>query len=158
MIAHAGHHDHLETGRRITWAGIALNAALTALKLFGGLTGRSRALLADAVHSLSDLATDFVVLVGLHFLGKKEDTEHPYGHGKIETLATLVVGSVLLAAAVKIGYDAATAVSGGGIAAPHRFTIAIAAVSIASKEWLYQATVRAGRRAGSEAMIANAWP
>jgi cation diffusion facilitator family transporter len=157
MIVHAGHHDHLEAGRRITWIGIAVNAALIALKLFGGFVGRSRALLADAVHSLSDLVTDFVVLVGLHFLGKKEDAEHPYGHGKIETLATLGVGSILLAAAVKIGYDAATAVSSGELSAPHRYTIAIAAFSIVAKEMLYQATVRIGRRAGSEAMVANAW-
>ena len=157
MTIQAGHHGHLGAGRRITTIGIALNAALIALKLFGGFAGRSRALLADAAHSLSDLVTDFVVLVGLHFLGKKEDAEHPYGHGKIETLATLVVGSVLLAAAVKIGYDAATAVAGGELPAPHRYTIAIAAFSIVAKEWLYQVTVRTGRRAGSEAMVANAW-
>lgn len=156
-MTHEGHTNHLETGRRITWIGIAVNVVLVGLKLLGGFAGRSRALIADAVHSLSDLVTDFVVLVGLHFLGKKEDAEHPYGHGKIETLATLGVGSVLLAAAVKIGYDAATAVAGGELPAPHRYTIAIAAASIVAKELLYQATVRVGRRVGSEAMVANAW-
>jgi cation diffusion facilitator family transporter len=157
MTARTERRDQIDAGRRITWIGIAINVLLVALKLYGGIAGRSRATVADGIHSLSDLVTDFVVLVGLHFLGKKEDVEHPYGHGKIETLAALAVGSILLAASVKIGYDAATAVSAGALAAPHRFTIAIAAFSIASKEWLYQATVRAGRRAGSEAMIANAW-
>lgn len=150
-------HRHLEAGRRITWAGAAVNLLLFALKLAAGFAGRSRALVADAVHSLSDLVTDFVVLVGLHFLGKDEDATHPYGHGKIETLATIVVGSVLLAAAANIGYGAVTAAAGSDLQAPERYTIAIAALSIAVKETLYRLTVSGGRKAGSEAMIANAW-
>jgi cation diffusion facilitator family transporter len=151
------HHHDLELGRRITWAGIGVNAVLIALKLWGGLAGQSRALIADAVHSISDLVSDFIVLIGLHFLGKAEDEEHPYGHGKIETLAALGVGMLLLTAAAKIGFDAAMAIYRGDISAPHRFTIIIAALSIIAKEALYQATIRVGRRAGSEAMIANAW-
>jgi len=150
-------HSDLREGCRITWVGIGVNAALIALKMWGGLAGRSRALIADAVHSISDLVSDFIVLIGLHFLGKAEDEEHPYGHGKIETLAALGVGVLLLTAAAKIGFDAAMAIYRGDVSAPHRFTIMVAALSIVAKEALYQITVRVGRRAGSEAMIANAW-
>ena len=151
------HHQDLEEGRRVTWAGIGVNAILIALKLWGGMAGRSRALIADAVHSISDFVSDFIVLIGLHFLGKEEDEEHPYGHGKIETLAAVGVGLLLLAAAAKIGYEAAMAIYRGDISAPHRFTIIIAAISVVAKEVLYQVTVRIGRKIGSEAMIANAW-
>ncbi len=160
MGGHSHDHDHhhdLEEGRRITWVGMGVNVVLIALKLWGGLAGRSRALIADAVHSMSDLVSDFIVLIGLHFLGKKEDEEHPYGHGKIETLAAIGVGALLLSVAVKIGYEAALAIYRGDVAAPHRFTIIIAAVSVVAKEVLYHATVRIGRKVGSEALIANAW-
>jgi cation diffusion facilitator family transporter len=157
----SGHsHDHqqgIAEGRRITWVGIGVNAVLIALKLWGGLAGRSRALIADAIHSISDFVSDFIVLIGLHFLGKEEDEEHPYGHGKIETLAAVGVGLLLLAAAVKIGYEAAMAIYRGDISAPQPFTIIIAALSVVSKEALYHVTVRIGRRVGSEALIANAW-
>jgi cation diffusion facilitator family transporter len=151
-------HDHeLDRGRRVTWAGLFVNVLLASLKLWGGLAGRSRALIADAVHSVSDFLSDFIVLVGLHFLGKEEDRDHPYGHGKIETLAAIGVGALLLAAAVKIGYEAAIAIYRSDFTAPHRLTIAIAATSVLVKEVLYQVTVRIGRKIGSEAMIANAW-
>jgi cation diffusion facilitator family transporter len=160
-MAHShDHHSHnhgIAEGRKVTWAGIAVNAVLIVLKLWGGFAGRSRALIADAVHSVSDFVSDFIVLIGLHFLAKKEDEEHPYGHGKIETLAAIGVGLLLLAAAVKIGYEAAMAIYRGDITVPQRFTIVIAAVSVVAKEALYQVTVRIGRRVGSEALIANAW-
>jgi cation diffusion facilitator family transporter len=154
---HHDHHGGLEEGRRITWAGIGVNAALIGLKLWGGLAGRSRALVADAVHSVSDFLSDFIVLVGLHFLGKKEDEEHPYGHGKFETLAAVGVGALLLAAAIKVGYEAAAAIYRGDVVSPHRLTIIVAAASVIAKEMLYHITVRIGRRIGSESMIANAW-
>jgi len=158
MGGHSHDHNHdLEEGRRITWIGMGVNAVLIALKLWGGLAGRSRALIADAIHSISDLVSDFIVLIGLHFLGKEEDEEHPYGHGKIETLAAIGVGLLLVAVAVKIGYDAALSIYRGDVSAPHRFTIIIAAVSVVSKEFLYQVTVRIGRKIDSEALIANAW-
>ena len=157
----SGHsHDHqsgIAEGRRITWIGIGVNAVLIALKLYGGTAGRSRALIADAVHSISDFVSDFIVLIGLHFLAKPEDKDHPYGHGKIETLAAIGVGLLLLTAAVKIGYEASMAIYRGEISAPHSFTIIIAALSVISKELLYQHAVRIGRKIGSEAMIANAW-
>ena len=136
---------------------MVVNAILIALKTLGGIFGGSKALLADAVHSISDFVSDVLILIGLHFFHKEEDAEHPYGHGKIETLATLGVGTLLLVAAARIGVEAALAIYHGTITAPHRFTILIAAISIFSKEILYHATVRIGKRLRSEAMIANAW-
>ncbi len=147
----------MNAGRNITLTGMGVNAALIALKILGGVFGRSRALLADAFHSLSDFISDALVLIGLHFFHKKEDADHPYGHGKIETLVTIALGTILLIAAVRIGIGAAQAIYRGEITVPRRFTIPIAAVSIVSKEILYRLTRRIGKRIGSEAMIANAW-
>lgn len=155
----AHHHNRtdLGSGRKITWTGMAVNAALVALKLLGGVFGNSKALLADAAHSASDFVSDLLVLIGLHFCMKDRDADHPYGHGKIETLATIGVGSLLCFAALKIGLDAAVAIHRGDLSSPERFTIIIAALSIVSKEALYQATVRIGKKLKSEAVIANAW-
>ena len=155
----AHHHIHgdLESGRKITWVGMAVNAALIALKISGGIFGRSKALLADAAHSASDFVSDFLVLIGLHFFLKDKDADHPYGHGKIESLTTLGVGALLCFAAVKIGLDAALAIHRSDIVPPERYTIIIAALSIVSKEALYQRTMRIGKKLKSEAMIANAW-
>ena len=158
-MGNAHHHTHrdLEAGRKITWAGMAVNAVLIGLKVFGGVFGRSKALLADAVHSASDFVSDLLVLIGLHFFLKDKDADHPYGHGKIETLTTIGVGALLCFAAVKIGLDAGLAIHRGETAAPERFTIIIAALSIVAKEALYQVTMRIGKKLRSEAMIANAW-
>ena len=155
----AHHHKRidLESGRKITWAGMAVNAALIILKILGGVFGTSKALLADAAHSASDFVSDLLVLIGLHFFMKDRDADHPYGHGKIETLATIGVGALLCFAAVKIGLDAALAIHRGDLTSPEPFTIIIAALSIVSKEALYQATVRIGKKLKSEAVVANAW-
>ena len=155
--AHRHKHTDLKSGRKITWAGMAVNAVLITLKVAGGIFGKSKALLADAAHSASDFVSDLLVLVGLHFYQKDRDSDHPYGHGKIETLTTLGVGMLLCFAAVKIGLDAALAIYRGDITPPERFTIIIAALSVVSKEALYQGTVRIGRKLKSEALIANAW-
>jgi cation diffusion facilitator family transporter len=159
MGANARHQkrDDLAAGRKVTWAGMGVNAALIALKIIGGIYGRSKALLADAAHSASDFVSDFLVLIGLHFFLKEKDVDHPYGHGKIETLATIGVGALLCFAAIKIGLDAALTIHQGEITSPAGFTIIIAILSVASKEILYQMTVKIGRKLGSEAVVANAW-
>ncbi|MBN1884311.1 MAG: cation transporter [Candidatus Krumholzibacteriota bacterium] len=154
---HRHHPTDLAEGRRITWAGMGINAVLIILKIGGGILGRSRALLADGFHSVSDLVSDVFVLVGLHFFRKERDRDHPYGHGKIETLVTLAVGVLLAVAAFRIGFDAAVALRRGAPPSPGRFTILIAALSLVSKELLYRATVRIGMRLRSEALVANAW-
>ncbi len=147
----------LNAGKNITWIGIGINSILIALKIYGGLAGKSRALLADAIHSISDLLTDFLVLIGLQFFRKPEDEGHPYGHGKIETLATIGIGALLLFAAFRIGASAVKAIYKGNLVTPGSYTVYIALASVALKEILYQVTVRVGKKLHSEAVIANAW-
>lgn len=157
MGAHDNHSLDLAAGRNVTWAGMGINVVLIALKITGGIYGRSKALLADAAHSVSDLVSDMLVLVGLHYFRKEEDTEHPYGHGKIESLVTISIGVLLAAAAVRIGVEAALAIYQRRILAPHPYTILIAALSILAKEILFNVTVRVGKRLKSEVIVANAW-
>ena len=148
--------------QRITAVSIGVNAVLTALKLAAGIWGRSQALVADAVHSLSDFATDFAVLAGVRYAKKPRDEDHPYGHGKYETLAAVAIGLALMATAVGLGKEAletlAREVQGtGGSELPSAWAFAMAVVSIVVKGWLYAATMRTARATGSAALVANAW-
>lgn len=145
-------------GWRVTWAGVAVNIVLVAVKLVAGLAGHSEALIADAVHSLSDFVTDAVVLIGLRAGRRAPDASHPYGHGRFETLASSIVALSLIGVAAFIAVDAiGRLVYGQFEQAPSWYTIGAAGLSIGAKEALYQVTMRAGRRARSAALIANAW-
>lgn len=148
--------------QRITAVSIAVNALLTALKLAVGLLGRSHALVADAAHSLSDFATDFAVLAGLHFARKPQDDDHRYGHGKYETLATVAIGIVLAWGAVGIAWDALSAIlravrGTAPAAGPSALVFWTAVASVLAKGWLYRATMATARATGSPALVANAW-
>ncbi|HOD71810.1 MAG: Ferrous-iron efflux pump FieF [Deltaproteobacteria bacterium ADurb.BinA179] len=144
-------------GKRVTWAGVAVNTVLIAVKFSAGVFGHSQALIADAVHSVSDLFTDFVVLLGLKLGRKPPDESHHFGHGRIETMASAVVGFALIAVAVGIGLSAALDIYNHTERNPTWIAIAAAASSILVKEILYQYTVMVGRRIHSQAVIANAW-
>jgi len=146
-----------QSGRRITWVGVVANALLIILKLLASIYGHSQAMLADAIHSISDLFTDVVVLVGLTMGRKAPDADHHFGHARIETTATGIVGIALLAAAIFIGYNAAQGIYHHAETHPTWLAIAGAAISILVKEWLYRYTVIVGRRIKSTAVIANAW-
>jgi len=149
----------LETraGVKVTLVGTVVNVLLIGLKVAGGVFGQSQALIADAVHSLSDLFTDAVVLFGLKAGRRKPDRDHPFGHARIETLASAVVGIALLGAAFYLGYDAATNILRHEEKHPTWMAVIVAVLSIAGKEILYQYTVRVGRRIRSQAIAANAW-
>ena len=146
---------------KVTLAGSVVNAALIILKFFAGVAGRSSAMLADAVHSLSDFVTDIIVVIFVRIAGKPSDKGHDYGHGKFETLATLVIGLILALAGVGLMVSGVEkvmhCVHGGLLPRPTMFALAIAVISIISKEWLYRYTVRKGREVCSQAVIANAW-
>ncbi len=146
---------------KVTLVGSAANVLLTAFKFVAGIVGHSAAMTADAVHSLSDLLTDAVVLLFVRISGKPEDCGHDYGHGKYETLATTLIGIALAAVAVGIGYHAATTMlfwyHGGTLPAPGMLALWAALVSVAIKELVYQYTVRRGRDLNSPAVQANAW-
>ena len=144
-------------GLWITALGAAINIALSLVKIVVGWTGHSRALIADGFHSLSDLATDVVVALGLFYGSRPYDADHPYGHKKIETLAEFTTGVLLLAFAVWMVVSSAQALTGRITEAPSLLVPLIAAVSVVSKEWLYRRTIVLANRLQSEAMVANAW-
>lgn len=144
-------------GRRITWLGVWINALLALGKLLAGIYGHSQAMVADAAHSVSDLVTDGVVLVGLKIGRRAPDPRHHFGHGRIETMAAAVVGFALLAAAILLGYEALYDIATGARHNPTWLVLWAAVVSIAVKEALYRVTVAVGRRINSPAVVANAW-
>ena len=147
----------LTTGRRVTLVGVAVNAALIGLKILGGILGRSQALIADAVHSVSDLFTDLVVLWGLKAGRKAADDDHHFGHARIETLASTVVGFSLIGAAVYLGIEAGLSIYDHTPSSPSWLAVVAAAFSVLSKEVLYRYTVKVGRRIRSPVVEANAW-
>lgn len=146
---------------RVTLMGSLVNVALVIFKFVAGVLGHSTALIADAVHSLSDFLTDIVVVVFVKIAGKPEDKDHHYGHGKYETLATAIIGASLLGVGVAICYNGACkiyqCIAGEGIPRPGFIAFAAAIVSIVLKEWAYRFTVKTGRETGSQAVVANAW-
>jgi len=146
-----------QDGQRITWIGAAVNALLIVLKALAGWLGNSQALIADAVHSVSDFFTDAVVLWGLKAGRRRPDEGHPFGHARFETIASALVGFALLAVAVGIGQDAAKHIYFHEESNPGWVAVVVAGLSIAAKEWLYRYTVIVGRRIRSMAVVANAW-
>jgi len=143
--------------RRITWIGLVINVGLSGLKFAVGILGASQAVIADAVHSLSDMATDVAVLFGVKYWSAPPDAEHPYGHRRIEALITTAIGLVLAGVAIGIGYGAISTVRELHVRQPGWVALSGPALSIVLKELLYRWTVATGRRARSPAVVANAW-
>jgi cation diffusion facilitator family transporter len=147
--------------RSITLWGAAVNIVLTVCKVAAGIIGRSSAMIADGIHSLSDLLSDFVVIAFTHISSKGKDRDHSFGHGKFETMATLIVSIILIIVGAELMHDGAKKIIGvfNGTAIPKPGYIALlaAAISIASKEILYHATIKVGKKARSSAVMANAW-
>ena len=146
---------------KVTLVGSAANAALMVFKFVAGVLGHSSAMIADAVHSLSDFATDLVVLVLVHISAKPQDASHDYGHGKYETMASFIVGLALVAAATGIILTGVMKLvdwyHGVQLQAPGRLALWAALISILVKEVLYRYTVARGKHLNSQAVIANAW-
>jgi cation diffusion facilitator family transporter len=143
--------------RRVTWVGLFVNLVLSAIKFAAGIFGRSQALVADAIHSLSDLTTDIAVLAGSHYWSRPPDENHPYGHRRLETLVTVFIGIVLIAAGIGIGWKAISTLHQEHAAPPGWIAVLAAFASIACKESLYRWTAITGRRIKSPVLAANAW-
>lgn len=146
---------------RVTiWGGI-FNVVLLVVKFAAGIFGHSAAMIADAVHSLTDFATDVVVLIFVHLGNKPADRDHDYGHGKYETLATAIIGTSLLAVGVLIFCSGAgktwRVIQGEMLPSPGKVALVAAVASIVLKEWAYRFTVKVGKLCQSEAVVANAW-
>ena len=146
---------------KVTLVGSAGNAALLTFKFIAGILGNSSAMIADAIHSLSDFVTDILVLVFVSISAKPQDQSHDYGHGKFETIASFLIGLALVAAATGIvvsGVMKFTAwLNGEELEAPRWIALWAALLSIAIKEILYQYTSHRGKVLNSQVMIANAW-
>ena len=143
--------------RRITNVGIVLNLLLSVFKVAVGILGNSIALVADGIHSLSDTATDIIVLIGVYFGSRKADLSHPYGHGKIETFSSIVIALLLVFVGVGMIYKASVNIMTFEFIRPSACVLIVAVVSVVSKEWLYRATQTIAVTTHSPALYANAW-
>ena len=146
---------------KVTLVGSAGNVALLTFKFIAGVLGHSSAMIADAVHSLSDFITDVVVLAFVHVSAKPQDEDHDYGHGKYETFASFIIGLALIAAATGIIVSGAAKLidwaRGEQLTEPGWLALAAAIISIVVKEVLYRYTAKSGKRLDSQALVANAW-
>lgn len=145
----------------VTLMGSLVNVVLLVFKFVAGIIGGSAAMIADAVHSLSDFLTDIVVVLFVKISAKPEDADHDYGHGKYETLATFLIGAALLGVGVCLMYGGArriyAACNGAQLDQPGVVALLAALFSIAMKEWTYRFTAKVGREVESPAVVANAW-
>ena len=146
---------------RGTWVGFFTNLLLSTAKIIAGVVGRSSAMIADGIHSLSDFITDFIVIIFIKISSKHEDSDHPYGHGKFETFATMLISFALFIVAIGIFYSGSVKIyevlNGRTIDRPTYLALIMAAVSIVVKEGLYWYTIIIGRKIESPAVIANGW-
>lgn len=153
--------EEVRIGRKVTWVGFWTNAGLSVLKILAGVFGRSSAMIADGVHSASDLLTDIAVLIVIGVSRKKADSSHSYGHGKIETFVTFLIALLLAAVGIGILVDGVERgvefFKGGEILRPTWIALGMAIVSILVKEWLFHYTRSTARKISSSAMEANAW-
>ncbi|SFX00752.1 cation diffusion facilitator family transporter [Marinospirillum alkaliphilum] len=143
---------------KVTLIGMVVNALNAIAKILVGFWANSAALVADGIHSLSDLLSDFLVLGATHFGRQKPDQDHPYGHDRYETLATLLLGAILIAVAGALVWDSLTRLlHAGELMTPGAIALLVAVASILSKEWIYRYTLRIARKINSKLLEANAW-
>ncbi|MBN1393242.1 MAG: cation transporter [Sedimentisphaerales bacterium] len=143
--------------RGVTYLSIAANVFLVTGKFVVGFLAGSLSLVADAIHSVSDMLTDITVLLGLYFGSKKPDSEHPYGHGKLETLAAIAIALGLLGVGLGMIYYAALEIAKNNVTHPRNMVLAAAVGAIAIKEVVYRVTKAAAMKYHCPAALANAW-
>ncbi len=153
--------DRFTKANRVVWIGFLANALLTVFKLMAGIFGRSAAMIADAIHSISDFMTDLVIAGSLKVAARPRDGNHKYGHGKVETLAAAFVGGVLLLVGVGILYSGIKNIIGhfgdDPLHRPGMIALYAAVLSIAIKEVLFRYTIQTGKKVNSTVLVANAW-
>lgn len=146
---------------KVTLTGSIVNMVLLVMKFAAGILGHSAAMIADAVHSLSDFLTDIVVLAFVKLSTKPADNDHDYGHGKYETIATSIIGMALVVVAVMLGWNGAEkiiqVIQGEKLESPGLIALVAAVASIMLKEWVFRITRKVAREVNSQALEANAW-
>ena len=146
------------TAFRVSRISICTNVLLSAAKLLAGLLAHSGAMVSDAVHSISDVFSTFIVMIGVHLAGKESDKEHPYGHERMECVAAIVLSGILLATGLIIGYQGILKIlKPEGLEAPGLLALFAAVLSIGVKEAMYQYTRKAAKQIDSDALMADAW-
>ena len=145
------------TIRRVTYVGMMINAVLAFIKITVGGMAHSSAVVADGVHSLSDMFTDAAIIAGSRYWAKPADSGHPHGHRRIETAVTLIIGLTLATVAFNMAWRAVTSIHAGEHHTPGRIAMVVAIISIIVKEFLYRWTIHAGHRIHSMPLVANAW-
>lgn len=143
--------------RQITWVGIWVNAAVSVIKIFAGVFGASKALIADGIESGADIITSLILVVGSRFWSAPPDAEHPYGHRRIETLITMGIGLMVGAVGASIILNALSSLRSGQHSHPTMLAFVVAIFSVVSKELLYRWSAREGRKIRSMSVVANAW-
>jgi cation diffusion facilitator family transporter len=153
--------ERVKIAQRVTWHGFFINLLLSIGKIVIGILGNSAAMIADGIHSLSDFVTDLIVIVFVRISGEESDKSHPYGHGKFETMASMLISIVLFGVAIGICANAAkqiySVLQGNILKEPSGIALIAAVVSILAKEGLFQYTARVGKKINSSVLIANAW-
>ncbi len=148
-------HRHRVT-KKVTLVGALVNAILALAQIVSGLIGQSQALLADGIHTLSDLSSDFIVLYATKQSSREADDDHPYGHGRIETIASLLLGVILISVGVSLGIRGSFSIFSTDRPDPEIITLLFAGLAIASKEWLYRYTIKAAKSIHSTLLESNA--
>jgi len=148
----------MKAASRVTIIGMILDAVLGVIKVIGGTLFNSQALFVDGIHSFTDVASDFVVLAVMRVSRQEPDENHPYGHQRIETFGTLLLGSILIAVGAALAWENMLRLFAGGISDVPGWPVLVAAgLSVAGKEWIYHYTRRVGQAIRSDLIIANAW-
>lgn len=149
--------ERLGIANKVSMTTLNINIVLAIVKVLAGLAAKSNAMIADGVHTVSDVVTTVAVLVGMKFSTMPEDEHHPYGHEKIESIVAKMLSIVLMATAVGIGYSGIKTIALGEYNRPGMLAIYAAIFSIVSKEWMYRYTVKAADKISSAALKADAW-
>ena len=150
--------DRNKAAKRVTLIGAALDGVLGLMKIVAGIFAHSAALIADGIHSLSDLFTDFLVIFVFHIADEEPDESHPWGHARFETMATVILGTILIAVAGALALESAQHFfNATDIPTPTWPALLVALISVAAKEWIFRYTLAAGKKLKSDLLIANAW-
>jgi len=149
--------QRIKIANRISFITIIANVILSAIKIFIGFIGRSNAIIADGIHSLSDVFSTVVALIGIRLANKADDENHPYGHERIEPVMGKILANILLLTAAFMGYSGIKNIISGNYEVPSKIAIYAAIFSILVKEWMYRYTVRGAKKIESSALLADAW-
>lgn len=139
------------------WIGIVGNIALAVMKFVAGMLSGSKALIADAAHSASDVAGSLAVLIGLKAAKLPPDEDHPYGHGKAESISAIIVSMLLIIVAFEVGVSAVKSIINSEVVVPPLYALIVIIIAIVVKEWMFRYKYRLGKQLNSQALIANAW-